>query len=193
MLTLNGVSIHLQSFGSILCIHLTGPSMADIEARYWSFYNHQTSGGEMEWENDVVSPYHSFFWVYSGVYQTAEDKVILGLIRGAMFEMLPPNSHASTKGRDIWPEACAVGVERFGIMDHVTWLDIRTEIDFGAGYSFGDAVHAEKGTGNFDDEVLAKVVTRGGNATLDMVKAKTNDNEESINEQFEEASVSEDL
>ena len=178
MLTLNNVTINSQNFGSILCIHLTGPTKEGIEAQYFSFYNHETTGGELEWENDVVSPYHAFFWVYSSVRMVAADKVILGLARAALFEMLPPNTHEHHKGEDPWPSACEVGVARFEQIEAVTWLDIRTEVDFGAGYALGDAVNAEKGTGNFDDEVLARVVTRGGNATLDMVRAKQKDNED---------------
>jgi hypothetical protein len=178
MLTLNNVTINLQNFGSILCIHLTGPDKDGIEARYFSFYNHETVGGELEWENDIVSPFHAFFWVYSNTVMTAMDKLILGLARGALFEMLPPNSHKHTKGTDLWPLACGIAFKRYEQIESVTWLDIRTEVDFGAGYSMGDSVTAEKGSGNFDDEVLARVVTRGGNATLDMIRAKQKEHED---------------
>lgn len=177
MLTLKNVTVHLQDLGSIMCVHLTGRTKDAIEEQYFSFWNHEVTGGELEWENEIVSPYHAFFWVYENTRMTAEDKLLLGLARAALFEMLHPNSHKHTKGKQLWPLACDIAIERFESIERVNWLDIRTEVDFGAGFSLGTSVKAEKGTGNFDDEVLANVLTRGGSATLDMVKVQTEESE----------------
>lgn len=187
MLTLNGVIVHLQNFGSILCIHLVGTSKAAIEERYFSFYNHETTGGELEWENEVHEPYHAFFWVYGGK-MPAEEKLQLGLTRSALFEMLPPNSHYSTKGRDIWPEACRVGAERMQQIDHVMWFHMHTAVE---AYSLGDTVTAEKNTGNFDDDVLGQVVSHGI-GSLEITQVTHTENEQFTPEE-EEESVGQDV
>ncbi len=186
MLTLNGVQVFLQDFGTILCVHLVGTSKELVEERYFSFWNHHTTGGELEWQNDTRSPYHAFFWVYSSTRMDAEQKVKMGLIRAAHFEMMPPTAHHPTKGRDIWPEACKTGLMRFGQIERVTWLNLRTEVDFGSGYAMGDAVAAEKSTGNFDDDVLGNAVSQG-KGTLDMIKAKHTDNEPELTAEEEES------
>jgi len=172
MLTLNNVRIFVQEAGVSMCVYLVGTSKEDIEARYLSFWQHQTTNGELMWKNDFKAPYFAYFWVYGDdIDFTASDKIKLGLARGALFEMLPPNATTSTKGHNPWPDACAKAEERYNQIPHVHWLTFRmTEVDFGAGYSLGDAVKAEKDTGNFDDDVLSRVVTRQGAGTLEMLK-----------------------
>ena len=162
MLTLNNVHIHLQNFGTILGIFLTGTSKQDIEQRYYSFYNHEATGGELEWWSETCA----LFWIYTSKQGTAEEKLKLALVRGAFAEILQTRN---TKGSNPWPEACLIAEERYQKIDHVTWFQTTRVWDM---FDMGTAVHAEKGTGNFDDDVLGSVVTNGKGA-LDAVKAMT--------------------
>jgi len=161
MLVLNDITINLQNFGTILGIFLVGKSKEGIEQRYFSFWNHEATGGELEWWSETCA----LFWVYTSKDRTAEDKLLFALAKAAMAELI---NKGDTKGRDPWPEACDLAIDRFERIDHVTWFKTEKVWDM---FDMGDSVAAEKGTGNFDDDVLGRVVTRTGTASLDMIKA----------------------
>jgi hypothetical protein len=160
MLVLNNVTVNLQNFGTILGIFLVGKSKESIEERYFSFWNHGATGGDLEWWCDTCA----LFWIYTSKNQTAEDKLLTALANGALAELINKGS----KGHDPWPEACEIAMDRYEQMDHVTWFKTEKVWEM---YDVGDSVTAEKGTGNFDDDVLGKAVTRTGTASLDMIKA----------------------
>ena len=192
MLTLNDVSIYLQNGGTVLAIYLVGSSKQAIEERYYSFYNHGVTGGELAWLNDNNAPYTAFFWVYEKKGVEVFDWFRFGLARAALAELLAPSNPHNFKGQDPWPIACEMALDRYDKIQHVNWLDFRVESDFGMGFAMGDAVSAEKGTGNFDDDVLGRAVT-DGKAALDMVKARRQEGEEEVEPEDKEEEEVESL
>lgn len=178
MLALNKVSVLLQDFGSVLGVFLVGADKTAIEQRYYSFYNHEATGGDLEWWSDTCA----LFWIYSHKDYSAEDKLMWALAQGALAEML--NAPESTKGHNVWPRACEIAQERYTSIEKVTWFKTGVSLEM---YDVGNSVSAEKGTGNFDDDVLGSVVMRNGETTLDLVKVHK------MKEENENASVSEDV
>ena len=88
------------------------------------------------------------------------------------------NSHENTKGRDIWPNACDTGLARFDAIEHVNWIQFAASVTI---YDVGHSITAEKGTGNFNDDVLGNVVMRHGCLELNKER-KTEYAEESVGE-----------
>lgn len=150
MLTLNGVTINLQLHGTIIGVFLTGTQRA-IERQYFSFYNHETTGGELEW----WSPTCGLFWIYSTERLPAMQKFMRGLQRAALAERLNAGGKDEATGEDE-AMAQAIAEERCKAVETVTWWDgnIRPIVLHG----FGDQISAEKGTGNFNDDVLSKAI-----------------------------------
>jgi hypothetical protein len=178
MLSLKNVSVYLQDFGSVLGIFLVGQDKTAIEQRYFSFYNHEATGGDLEWWSDTCA----LFWIYSHKDYSAQDKLMWSLAQGALAEML--NSPVNLKGQKVWPKACEIAQERYDLIERVTWFHASVSLEM---YDVGHAVSAEKGTGNFDDDVLGSVVMRNGNTTLDLIKVKQ------TKEENEEASICENV
>ena len=160
MLTLNNVKISLQNFGTIYGIFLNGTSKEAIEQRYYSFYNHEATGGDLEWWSETCG----LFWIYTSKAGTADDKLRLALARAAFAKIMQHNRPA---GIDPWPLACELAEKWYNAIDHVTWFKSESVWDM---FDMGDSVTAEKGTGNFDDDVLGAVVSRAGNDALDANK-----------------------
>ena len=178
MLALNNVRVHLQNFGTILGIFLVGKSKEDIQRRYFSFYNHEATGGDLEWWCDNDDNKVALFWIYSSKARSADEKLRLALVRAAHQELLKRH----TKGTNPWPKACDIAQARYESIERVTWFKSESVWDM---FDMGDSVTAEKGTGNFDDDVLGAVVTRGGNDVLDANK------QEKVLEENEEEAISE--
>lgn len=150
MLTLNGVDICLQNFGSVLAVFLRGESREEIERRHWSFYNHEATRGELDWWSDRCA----MFWIYSTTEISAIDKFKRALVRAAFCELV----QAGSKGTNPWGHAYVLGEKRFATIEYVTWYKITKVWEM---FDLGSSVSAEKGTGNFDDDVLAPVVNEG--------------------------------
>jgi len=169
MLKLNGVEIYLQNGGTVLGVFLKGPDKKAIEEQYFSFYNHEATGGELEWWSDTCA----LFWIYSSAHISAEDKLVNALQKGVWAKLM----NAGSKGRNPWPESCIIAEQQFAAMERVTWFKPEVVWDM---YDIGDSVTAEKGTGNFNDDVLGQVVYRDGVAKLEF--AKDEDETESYSE-----------
>jgi hypothetical protein len=181
MLNLQNVTISIQSFGTVLGVFLTGKDRTAIEQRFFSFWNHGATKGEMEWWSDTCA----FFWVTESKNQTAEEKFKLSLIRAALYEILPPTSRRAYKHVNAWVDACEIGLKRFELIDRVNWLVFSNTIEL---FSLADSISAEKETGNFDDDVLGSVVSRDGATKLEMLKIHVSDNEHEPSETPENAS-----
>jgi len=162
MLVLDCVQINMQRLGSILGIFLVSLSKIAIEQRYYSFWNHEATGGELEWWSNTVA----LFWIHSCRKGTADEKLKRALRSGALSQLLATN----TKGTNPWPIACKMAEERYSIIDHVTWFETANIQDM---FALGDSVIAEKPNGDFSD-VLESVLTRKG---VDALDARKNDEE----------------
>ncbi len=155
MLTLNNVNIHQQNFSTRFGIFLTGKDKEAIQQIYYSFWNHEATGGELEWWCDNTA----LFWIADSIKSSCDEKFRMALAKMALAIL---RNQGDIKGRDPWPDACDLAMSWYETVERVTWLEFNVENDFGMGYSMGDSVAAEKTTGNFDDDVLAKTVTRSG-------------------------------
>lgn len=168
MLTLNGVTINLQLCGSIVGVFLTGAQRA-IERQYYSFYNHETTGGELEW----WSPTCSLFWIYSSEHLPAMQKFVRGLQRAALAEFLNESGQDEATPEDE-ARAASVAEERLKQIQSVTWWDatVRPITMHGVATS----LHAERGTGNFDDDVLSKAIQLDA-STMEAMRATLKESE----------------
>lgn len=155
MLCLLDVTINLQNFGTIIGVFLTSENIPAIDQRYWSFFNHGATRGELEWWSEKTA----LFWVNSSKQATAEQKFKKALTNAALFEIL---NTQQTKGNNPWPIACRVAEERYAAIDWVTWFVAGAQnLDI---YSLAETLGAESGTGNFDDDVLASALSVGKHA-----------------------------
>lgn len=162
MLRLLDVTINVQNFGTILGVFLSGDDVVNVQRRYYSFYNHGATRGELEW----WSPLTALFWVNSSKRRSAEYKFRNALTNAALFEILNQRDTEESKpvvSRPIkynpWPEACRIATERYDAIEWVTWFVTGAQnLDI---YSVGETVSAERGTGNFNDDVLTATITSG--------------------------------
>lgn len=152
MLTLQNVQINVQDFGSSFGVFLVAQDKEAINQRFYSFWNHQATNGELEWWSDTTA----FFWIAGTKNQTPEEKLLIYLARAGLSEIL---NTEQTKGTNPWPRACEKALERYEQINRVQWLQTSTSLSL---YDFADSVVAEKETGNFDDDVLAPSLERGG-------------------------------
>jgi len=158
-LVLNGVTINAQDFGTSILIYLTGEKEA-IEHRYYAFYNHGgTNSKELEWNSDT----NAQFYLVNGFGKTALEKLQHVLIHCALAQIL---NTRHTKGQNPMIEAAAIGLQNLNRIQWVTWYRATRHLNI---HDFGDSVSAERGTGNFDDDVIAKGLERTG-ANLDARK-----------------------
>lgn len=162
MLTLSNVSVFTQRYGSIVAVFLVGPDKEAIEQRFWSFYNYQATNGSLDWWSDACA----MFWIDSTQKRTPQQKLDYALTRAAFVELLQTGA---TKGMNPWPKACEIGRQRSAAIENVTWISRTVAYQL---YDVGDSVRAEKGTGNFNDDVLGSVLGRHGNDALDILKSK---------------------
>src|SRR6185369_16490818 len=150
MLTLNGVIISAQDFGTRIAIFLQGEKK-DIEFRHYAFYNHEACKGELEWWSDNCA----LFWIASDHRGLAEAKLFQSLTNCALFEIL---NTENTKGTNPINRAKAVAKSQIEQMTWVNWYKERGSV--WEIYAMGSSVRAEKETGNFDDDVVAKGLER---------------------------------
>ena len=151
MLTLNGVAIYLQNFGTVTAVFLTASDKEAIEQRFNSFWNHQATGGEYEWWSDTTL----LFWVWGNERRTADAKMLKAMEHGALAEILN-KSGSSTKGSNPMINARQIAKERFKLIGWVNWLQVNPARELNI-YDMGDSVKAEKETGDFSD-VLGSIV-----------------------------------
>jgi len=147
MLVLNGVTICCQNLGTILAIFLQG-KQEDIERRYYAFWNYGATNGELEYWCDSCG----LLWLYSDKHLTAVDKLYKAFVHGALMEIL---NKGHTKGRDPLSEAWDLAEYRISQIEMVNWYCADYSVEL---YGMGESITAEKGTGNFDDEVLGATV-----------------------------------
>lgn len=160
MLTLNNVNIHIQNFGTRYGIFLVSKDKKAIEERYYSFFNHGGTSGELEWWADNTA----LLWIFGTTKITVDDKFRWTLAQMALFTIL---NKGHTKGRDAWIEACDLAYDWYDKIEYVNWLSFDVHVDL---YGLGDSVHAEKDTGNFNCDVISKTLTRNGASNLDGAK-----------------------
>lgn len=168
MLNLGNVTINCQNFGTIIGVFLLGEKEIDIERRYLSFLHWKATGGDLEWWTNQCA----LFWVYSTVQDTAENKILKALTNAALFEII---NAQKTKGTNPWPAACALAAERYSQIEWVNWLTLGVRnLDI---HGLGHTVHAEKDTGNFDDDVLSPVIAVGKSTLGKYIEDPTYEND----------------
>lgn len=144
MLTLCNVSIFVQDFGTVLGVFLRG-AKENIINRYYSFWNWGATGGELEWWTDSCA----LFWIHSKGGRTADERLFHAMAMMALFEIL--NKGEAKKGTNPYPQACKIAEERISQIKKVTWFKIPQAHE--VRHSIGQ-ICAEKGTGNFNDDIL---------------------------------------
>ena len=156
MLKLNDVVISTQDLGTILGVFLQGKK-EDIERRFYSFWNHEATGGELEYWSDECG----LFWIYSDVRETAQRKLIKAMARGAFAEL----ANRREEGFGAWRKAVDKAFERYDLLDWVRWYQAPPSTEY---FTFGTSVTAEKGTGNFDDDVVTVELQKAETHTTDL-------------------------
>jgi len=164
-LVLYGVRISLQNFGTRLLLFMQGKK-EDIEQRYYSFYNHEATSGELEWWSDNCA----FIWLWDTATETATQKLEKAMAFAAHFEL----QRTHDPKRDSLGRALKIARERIARIEWVTWMEWTSFLNI---YDFADSIGAEKGTGNFDDDVVAKGLERTG-VNLDARKLQKELNDE---------------
>jgi hypothetical protein len=158
-LILNDVTISIQNFGTRLAVFLQGEREA-VEQRYFSLWNHQATGGELEWWSDNCA----FIWIWDSPATkkkpaiTAYEKLGEAMSRGALAELLN-HSNKKLKGQNGMEMAREITFQRLEQIAWVHWIKQEAWLDL---HDFGTSVSAEKGTGNFDDDVVGKGLERTG-------------------------------
>jgi hypothetical protein len=149
-LTLNGVKIFIQNATTRLFVFLKGTEQA-ITERYFSFWNHEATSGDLIW----LGPEFAYFLVYDKTADKALNKIAWAVIDGAQAELM--NSNRKPLNPQV--EAIRIAKERLESIAWVAgWLS-QSVVDVTL-WNFGDSVAAEKGTGNFDDDVIASGLQR---------------------------------
>lgn len=148
------VTIHVQDLGTRYAVFLQGEK-EDIRRCYYAFYNHEATGGELEWESDIFG----VLWVFGDAKETAQNKFKRAMAKIALSEIL---WRKHTKGKDPWPDALQMAEDRIKQINFVHWYAAPNIWDF---YDIGKTVSAEKPTGNFDDDVLGGTLEREGART----------------------------
>lgn len=141
MLKLNEVTISVQSFGSCWAVFLQG-KQEDIEARFNSFWNWKGISGnkcELDWWYDNCA---TFF--------TYPEKFTYAMQMAALQEIL---NTENTKGSNPLERARLIAKQRIDSIEMVNWIKYAASPEI---FEMGSSVSAEKGTGNFDDDVLSK-------------------------------------
>ena len=155
MLVLLNVQIQAQNFGSIIGIFLVSDDVTAINERYYSFFNHAATSGELEWWSTTCA----MFWISSISKGSAEYKLKRALVSAALSEIL---NTENTKETNPWPRANLIAEERYAAIEWVNWFQAGVlNLDI---YSVADKVIAETPTGNFNDDVLAPVIGIGKQA-----------------------------
>lgn len=149
-LSLHGVTISAQNFGTRILVFLQGPKEA-IEQRYYSFWNYGATGGELEWWCDNCAA----FWVVGDEVTPPERRFEGAMAAAAQAEL-------ANKGQEIGlGKALSIARARLSEMQ---WVDWHKATDVWDAYTMGTSVTAEKGTGNFDDDCVTHAFERGASA-----------------------------
>lgn len=52
----------LQKEGTYTAVGIIGDTKQEVERRYYSFWNHNGTNGELHWLRDMAKPYVGYFW-----------------------------------------------------------------------------------------------------------------------------------
>jgi hypothetical protein len=87
--------LHRHDFGSVTAIGIENDDPIEIERKYYSFYNHQATSGELHW----LTSNFAYFW-------TNNEDLNKALLNIALFELLNID-YGKSKGkkRGLLPEA----------------------------------------------------------------------------------------
>ena len=89
--------IKLQKHGRDVAVSVFGDSESEIEQRYWSFWNHGATRGELKWNHDRTNAY---FWVSRKGKASGMDRLKKAMVNICLFEILnkDPNAFKGEKG-----------------------------------------------------------------------------------------------
>jgi len=71
------VELKVENLGSQLCVWIRGKNEQDINERFYSFWNHGATSGELHWELDLTA----YFW-------TTPAKLLKALTNAHLFRLL---------------------------------------------------------------------------------------------------------
>jgi hypothetical protein len=69
--------LSIQSCGSKIAVCIEGPTRKTIERRFWSFWNHGATNGELQWHHET----RAHFW-------TTDDKLLKSIHNAVLFKLL---------------------------------------------------------------------------------------------------------
>ena len=144
-LSLYGVDIYLQAIGSVIAVFLEG-AKEDVEMRFNSFYNHEATNGELEWETDT----RAMFWINPSKGK-AWDKLRHAMTEAAVVEILQERC-LDEETPAIIEEATTIAKARIDQIEWVTWHQSAVPRDLNP-LSFG-RVSAERETGDITDTIV---------------------------------------
>ena len=72
----DGTTLSIQGCGSKCAVCIEGPDRETIERRFWSFWNHGATKGELQWHHET----RGHFW-------TTDEKLLKALTGAAFFKL----------------------------------------------------------------------------------------------------------
>ncbi len=153
-LTVDGVTISAQDVGTRILVFLQASSMDAIKERFYSFWNHGATGGELEWWSDTCAA----FWVWGSKTETPLRRLESAMVMATEAKHL-------NQGEDKGFGRCLTEVRR--MLAQMKWVHWYQNLDVFTPYSMGDSIVAERGTGNFNDDVLGVTIEKSQTHTLE--------------------------
>lgn len=83
--------LKLHKHGHGIAVWIGGDSEEEIEQRFWSFWNHGATQGELTWNHDRTGAH---FWVTSNRHGTGFEKLHRAMVNICLFKILNENPDA---------------------------------------------------------------------------------------------------
>jgi len=88
------IEIKLQHHGSDTAVVLEGDNRQEITERFWSFWNHGATNGELEWQNKT----RATFWARGDSKLIGRDKILRAMENAMLFKLLNDSGDIAWKG-----------------------------------------------------------------------------------------------
>ena len=80
------IEIKLQHHGKDTAVVLEGDNKQEIKERFWSFWNHGATNGELEWQSKT----RATFWARGDSKVLGRDKILHAMENAMLFNTLEP-------------------------------------------------------------------------------------------------------
>lgn len=88
------IDIKLQHHGSDTAVVLEGDNRQEIIERFWSFWNHGATSGELEWQSET----RATFWARGNGKLLGRDKILHAMENAMLFKLLNDAGDIAWKG-----------------------------------------------------------------------------------------------